>query len=204
MTNKALIDRPAPKWQIVTAFAAATTLHLSAIAIASLRPEVARAPWDPNFPEIDVEPGEPTTREPEVETVPPIPVPVTPPDSLFPDTEAPPRQPLKKPPVAPIRARQFATEGMVPLSNARNNLLRAPRPEYPYEARSRRVTGSGLAIMAVDPSTGAVTGVTMVQSTGNQILDNSAISAFRRWRFKTGTAPKVRVPITFTLTGAQY
>ena len=205
MTNRALIYRPSPKWHTVAAFAAAATIHLSAIAIASLRPENSPAPWRSDFPEIDVEPGEPAPASPEeVNIVPLPPASLTPPDSLFSETETRPTQPSKKQPVAPIRARQFATGGMVPLSTAKNYVLSAPRPEYPYEARSRRITGSGLAIMAVDPNTGVVTAVTMVQSTGNQILDNSAVSAFRRWRFKSGTAPKVRVPITFTLTGAQY
>src|SRR5436190_1867600 len=36
------------------------------------------------------------------------------------------------------------------------------------------------------------------------ILDNSTISAFRRWCFKPGTPARVRIPITFVLTGAQY
>jgi TonB family protein len=45
----------------------------------------------------------------------------------------------------------------------------------------------------------------MAQSIGNPILDNSALSAFRRWRFKPGAcAPKVKIPITFTMTGASY
>ena len=41
----------------------------------------------------------------------------------------------------------------------------------------------------------------MEQSIGNPILDNSTVSAFRRWRFKPGTPPRVRIPITFVLTG---
>ena len=204
MINKALINRPAPKWHTVAAFAAAATIHLSAIAIASLRPENVVAPWHPNFSEIDVETGEPAPPSPDVETSQLPAAPITPPDSFFADTEAPLRQPPQKQSVALIRARQLATGGMISLSTARTHVLKAPRPEYPYEARSRRITGSGLAIMVVDPNTGIVVEVTMVQSTGNQILDNSAISRFRRWRFKSGTATKVRVPITFTLTGVQY
>jgi TonB family protein len=44
----------------------------------------------------------------------------------------------------------------------------------------------------------------MAQSIGNPILDNAATSAFRQWRFKPGTVSKVRIPITFTMTGASY
>jgi len=39
----------------------------------------------------------------------------------------------------------------------------------------------------------------MAVSTGAQILDDAAVSAFRGWRFKPGTVSKVRLPITFTL-----
>ncbi len=60
---------------------------------------------------------------------------------------------------------------------------------------------------AVSPSS-AVSGLAvdamMEQSIGNPILDNSTVSAFRRWRFKPGTPRRVRIPITFVLTGAQY
>jgi TonB family protein len=58
--------------------------------------------------------------------------------------------------------------------------------------------------MTVDTSSGTVTSAVMAQSTGNAILDNAATSAFKRWRFKPGTVSKVRTPITFTMTGAQF
>ena len=90
------------------------------------------------------------------------------------------------------------------MSSAKAVAISAPRPEYPYEARRARLTGSGVAVMTVEPSIGAVTEVVMAQSTGSSILDNAATSAFRRWRFKPGTVTKVRTPITFTMTGAQY
>jgi protein TonB len=81
----------------------------------------------------------------------------------------------------------------------------APRPEYPYEARRARITGNGIAvIVVVDPANGVVTDVTMAQSTGSPVLDGAAISGFRRWRFKPGNVSQVRVPISFTMTGAMY
>jgi len=81
--------------------------------------------------------------------------------------------------------------------------LSGPRPVYPYEARRQKITGSGIAMMTVDPA-GEVFDVVMQESTGSIVLDNAAIAAFRRWRFKPGTGPRVRSPITFTLTGAHY
>jgi len=56
----------------------------------------------------------------------------------------------------------------------------------------------------VDPNSGLAVDAMMEQSIGNPILDNSTVSAFRRWRFKPGTPRRVRIPITFVLTGAQY
>jgi TonB family protein len=89
-------------------------------------------------------------------------------------------------------------------SNPRALALNAPRPEYPYEARSRRAMGSGVAKLTVDATSGFVVVATMEQSTGVPILDNATLSAFRRWRFKPGTPGTVRIPITFNLTGAWY
>ena len=82
--------------------------------------------------------------------------------------------------------------------------MNAPRPDYQYEARSRRLTGSGSAIISVDPMTGFASNVKMEQSIGNPILDSFTVFAFRRWRFKPGLPSRVRIPITFFLTGAQY
>ena len=82
-------------------------------------------------------------------------------------------------------------------------MLSAPRPDYPYEARSLDITGSGIAAITVDPNSGLAVDAMMEQSIGNPILDNSSVFAFRRWRFKPGTPRRVRIPITFVLTGAQ-
>jgi TonB family protein len=66
------------------------------------------------------------------------------------------------------------------------------------------VTGSGVALLRIDPSTGYVIEVSMSRSTGSAILDNATISGFHRWRFKPGTIATVQTPITYTLTGASY
>jgi protein TonB len=80
----------------------------------------------------------------------------------------------------------------------------APRPVYPYEARRQRVTGSGIALLTIDQTSGTVTDVLMTQSCGNVILDNSTRDALRKWRFKPGTAVSVQVPIKYTIPGASY
>ncbi len=82
--------------------------------------------------------------------------------------------------------------------------LFAPRPEYPYDARRQKVTGSGVALITVDPFSGSVINVAMVQSAGNRLLDDASIAGLSRWRFRPGTASRIRCPITFTLMGASY
>ena len=69
-------------------------------------------------------------------------------------------------------------------------------PDYPYEATTRGVTGSGVGILNVD-SRGFVTSALMLKSTGQEILDGAAIKAFREWRFKPGTPNTVKIPIEF-------
>jgi TonB family protein len=53
--------------------------------------------------------------------------------------------------------------------------------------------------MHVDSSTGVVTDAVTAESSGHPILDNAALSACRRWRFKPGTVARVRLPITFAM-----
>lgn len=77
-------------------------------------------------------------------------------------------------------------------------------PYYPREAIYGGVTGNGVAILRIDPRTGSVTSASMLKSTGQEILDNAALQAFRQWRFKPRTLITVEIPIEFTkasLTG---
>jgi TonB family protein len=59
-------------------------------------------------------------------------------------------------------------------------------------------------MMVVDPVNGVVTDIMMSESTGSPVLDNATVAAFRKWRFKPGSASQVKVPITFTMTGEMY
>jgi TonB family protein len=83
------------------------------------------------------------------------------------------------------------------LSVAQSMAITAPLPDYPYEARRRNLSGSGICIITVDTATGTVTDATMSQTTGSPLLDKLTTQTFKSWRFKPGTVSQVRVPISY-------
>jgi len=211
-----LLYKPSPRWQVWAAIGGALAVHGLAAVIAGLKPEEAPADLSAipeAVAEVTFEQAEPEPTPPPEEIVEPEPVEAPPEPTEVPEfTEeqpTPPPKPRTSPPkpIAPIARPKPAglpSAGPMSMSSAKAVAISAPRPEYPYEARRARATGSGVCVMTVDTSSGAVTSADMAQSTGNAALDNAATSAFRRWRFKPGTVSKVRTPITFTMTGAQY
>ncbi|PYL05710.1 MAG: hypothetical protein DME34_10665 [Verrucomicrobia bacterium] len=88
--------------------------------------------------------------------------------------------------------------------NSKSFAVYAARPRYPYEARAKGMAGSGVVLMKVDSRTGYVTSAQMLKSTGYKLLDEAALEAFRRWRFKPGTVSVVKSPITFTMRGVRF
>jgi TonB family protein len=74
-----------------------------------------------------------------------------------------------------------------------------PRPEYREEWARRGLTGKGVVLVTIDKQTGKVTGAEMLQSTGNKLLDGSALEAYSRWRFDPATVatPQLKIPIEF-------
>jgi TonB family protein len=80
--------------------------------------------------------------------------------------------------------------------------LYAPRPEYPLAARKRHWTGAGVFACNIRAD-GTVASVDVLRSTGHQMLDQAAITAFRQWRFQLGDKLKlVRIPINFWMNGS--
>lgn len=86
-------------------------------------------------------------------------------------------------------------------SQMKGAILSMTHPDYPIEARRARIAGSGVFEMRIDPKTGSVKGVLVVQSTGSQILDWAVVRAFSRWRFKPRVVTAVWSPVIFTTTG---
>lgn len=211
-----LLYKAQPRWQMIVAIGAALALHALAAVIAGIKPveevedysDIPEAVAEVAFEEQQAPPEptpEPMEEEPIIDEPPPTPLEEPEFVDERPTPTPKPRSTPRERPIAPIqRPKPSGPVGTMSMSSARVNAISSPRPEYPYEARRMRATGSGVCVMTVDTSTGAVTSAVMAQSTGNAILDNAALSAFRRWRFRPGTVSKVRTPITFTMTGAQF
>ena len=101
-----------------------------------------------------------------------------------------------RPAVQP-EAASISTSIPMSLSVAQSMAITAPLPDYPYEAKRRNLTGSGICVVTVDNATGTVTNATMSQSTGSPLLDKLTLQTFKSWRFKPGTVSQVRVPISY-------
>ena len=205
--HKLLLYRPPPRWHVWAALGGALVIHIGAVVAAMKRepPPVNLEDIPSAVIEATMEAApEPTPPPPEeIVTETPPPEPEATPEYVE-ERTPPPKQP-KPTKIAPVKAPQAAGRpGTVSISSAKALATYAPRPAYPYEARARRVTGSGVCVVNVDPGSGSVTSATMAQSIGSPILDNAAVSAFRQWRFRPGTVSKVKIPITFTMTGASY
>jgi len=101
----------------------------------------------------------------------------------------------------PLQGHRGATGSVMVGSAAKAVTMYAPRPDYPEEARSHRVGGSGVCIVSVDPANGSVINASMAQSTGSLLLDKSVLRTFRTWKFKPGTVSQVSIPVEFPKEG---
>jgi TonB family C-terminal domain len=199
--NAALLYRRRQPWMFWLAFACAAAIHVGAVVLAKNKSEKITL-QDVTPPGADVEfvDTEPELAPP-YETITPPPAEFSPDEQTFVEENRAPQtvRPRKKTRIT------FVTRGVpVWFSSVKASAMYAPRPIYPYEARRQRMTGSGSALLSVDPVVGNVTHVRITRSCGSVILDNATVDALRRWRFRPGSALSVEVPITYTLTGASY
>jgi TonB family protein len=114
------------------------------------------------------------------------------------ETTPPPPQPKRQKIAATTTPQVAGSPGgttSIPLATARA-ILTAP-PKNPFGIGTRHITGSGVCVADVDPASGDITQVSIVESTGNPLLDNYAVRTLRKWRFKPGTVSRVRIPIEF-------
>ena len=75
--------------------------------------------------------------------------------------------------------------------------IKTVKPDYSYIDKARRNAGFGLYRVILDLKTGSVSKVSVIQSTGVQTLDDSAMNALRQWVWKPGKWKEVDVPIAF-------
>jgi TonB family protein len=201
-----LIYQPGKQWTFATALIAAAMMHLAALAFATAyRMEPQAVSGSSNTPpDIVIEPLGPTA-DPEPDLSDSLPTPPTIDEPYVERTAPPPQIRTRVSKSTPlVRLPAASTPRSLNLFGAKVLALNAPRPEYPYEARRQKITGSGVAVMNVDPGSGNVTDVIMSTSTGSAFLDNAAIAGLRRWRFKPGSVSTVTCPVTFTLSGASF
>jgi TonB family protein len=199
--NPAFVYRQHGRCIFWIAFMTALAIHLGAVALAKTKsPQATLEDFNPGDVElVDTAEPEPALLE-ESATPPPL-------EQIHPDQDIFREENLTPPPIrAHRKARPPSLIGgtTASLRSVKAKVAYAPRPVYPYEARRQRVTGSGIALLTVDQTSGTVTDVRMAQSCGNVILDNSTLDALRRWRFKPGGVTQVEVPITYTLMGVSY
>ena len=83
----------------------------------------------------------------------------------------------------------------------RGLLVVAPRPDYPYEARSGGGSGGvGVFQLKFDYETGHLREVHVVKSTGNRYLDGNSIGALKLWQAKPHSIHCLSVEVTFKAT----
>lgn len=73
--------------------------------------------------------------------------------------------------------------------------VQTPPPDYPAELACAGVGGKSVLRVVVGPQ-GTPTDVTLVTTSGNSQLDDSAIARVREWKFKAATRNGQAVPTT--------
>ena len=201
--NSAVLYRSSGRSIFWVAFMSAVAIHLCAVALAKTK---STNPMVEHFIPLGaveiVDASEPEPAPPQESVTPPLLEQIQPDQDSFPEeNHAPP----------PVRAHQRSRPPSfvrgtptTSLHSVKAMVAYAPRPVYPYEARRQRLTGSGVALLTMDQTSGTVIDVLMTQSCGNIILDNSTRDALRRWRFRPGSLTKVEVPVTYNLMGVSY
>jgi hypothetical protein len=128
-------------WMFWVAFVCAIGIHIGTVALAKSKSEIAKLmAFNPVQDADEVIYSEPEPRLPEVPIV-PLPV-----EELRPDEDTFHEESSNRRPVRSRNPARFATflRGTKPsVHSIKTAVLSAPLPVYPYEARRKRITGSG-------------------------------------------------------------
>ena len=83
------------------------------------------------------------------------------------------------------------------LRAARVHTTFAPAPVIPFSIWMSGLGGHGVFQLKIDPQTGRVTDVMVLETTRHGRLDDASVKAFRQWRFVPHTVDSVTIPLTF-------
>jgi len=81
----------------------------------------------------------------------------------------------------------------------KRDLVKMEAPAYPEVAKRWHVQGVARFRVSIDINTGRVTCVSILKSTGYEVLDASAIRALKAWRWKPGKYRTCNIPVKFDL-----
>jgi TonB family protein len=90
-----------------------------------------------------------------------------------------------------------AQVGSPPARQQPPTAIYTPQPVYRPEWAKQGLKGKGVVLVTIDQQTGKVSGVRMLQSTGNKQLDGAALEAYSQWRFQPNTGSQVKIPFEF-------
>ncbi|HEU5247098.1 MAG TPA: TonB family protein [Candidatus Udaeobacter sp.] len=97
----------------------------------------------------------------------------------------------------PEIAQAAPTPTPTPRSTPKPRLVYAPAPAFPSEVRSRPGSAWTGRFRLNFNARGNVTNIQIIQSTGNNVLDQSALSTLRQWKSAPGQEWAATVPVTF-------
>ena len=97
----------------------------------------------------------------------------------------------------PEMAQAVVTPTPSPRPTAKPRLVYAPAPAFPSEVRSRPGARWSGRFRLNFNARGNVTNVQVIQSTGNNVIDQSALSTLRQWKSAPGQEWGATVPVTF-------
>ena len=98
------------------------------------------------------------------------------------------------------QAQRHGTEPIV-TTGSPAGLVKKVDPEYPMGFVIHGAKGKGRFRLTVNPRSGLVDEVKIVQSTGYQDLNKLAVKALLQWKFNPGTPSPVEVPVEFAIQG---
>jgi TonB family protein len=94
-------------------------------------------------------------------------------------------------------AQASVTPTIAPRPTPKPRLVFAPPPAFPSEVRSRPGAAWSGRFRLNFNARGNVTNVQVIQSTGNNVLDQSALNTLRQWKSAPGQEWAATVPVTF-------